>query len=209
MGAGMLVHMDGARIANALARLNAAPAQATWKAGVDVLSFGATKGGALAAEAVLFFDPRGGANMPERRKRAGHLLSKHRFLAAQIEAYLADDCGLGLHATPMPWRIGWQRDLPLRASSRCGRWRRTRCLSRCRARSTNGSGRRARIYYPWTTHSLAGGVALKGDEMLVRLVTSFATNADEVDRLWRRICVLMPCRRPSDAPFRLCLRLGG
>ena len=81
----MSVHVDGARIANALARTNASPAQATWMAGVDALSFGATKGGAMAAEAVIFFDSARGANMPERRKRAGHLLSKHRFLAAHID----------------------------------------------------------------------------------------------------------------------------
>src|SRR5438445_11870600 len=73
---GMLVHMDGARIANALARLNASPAQATWMAGVDVLSFGATKGGALAAEAGLSFDPDRAADMPQQRKRGGHLISK-------------------------------------------------------------------------------------------------------------------------------------
>src|SRR5262249_47146232 len=88
--------VDGARLGNALARLNASPAQATWMAGVDVLSLGATKGGALAAEAVIFFDPHRAAGMPERRKRGGHLISKHRFLAAQIEAYLADDLWLQL-----------------------------------------------------------------------------------------------------------------
>src|SRR5262249_56828061 len=74
----------------------ASPAQATWMAGVDALSFGATKGGALAAEAVVFFDPARAAKMSERRKRGGHLISKHRFLAAQIEAYLADDLWLEL-----------------------------------------------------------------------------------------------------------------
>ena len=74
---------------NAVARLNASPAEVTWKAGVDVLSFGATKGGALAAEAVVFFDPKLAAMMPERRKRSGHLFSKHRFLAAQFDAFLA------------------------------------------------------------------------------------------------------------------------
>ena len=70
---GMKVHMDGARFANALVRMNASPAEVTWKAGVDVLSFGATKGGAMAAEAVVFFDRALAANMAERRKRAGHL----------------------------------------------------------------------------------------------------------------------------------------
>ena len=105
---GLAVHMDGARLANALARMNASPAEATWKAGVDVLSFGATKGGALAAEAILFFDPARGAGMSERRKRGGHLVSKHRFIAAQMEAYLADDLWLKLarRANAMADRLG-------------------------------------------------------------------------------------------------------
>src|SRR4029450_3826407 len=70
-GRGMSVHMDGARIANALARLNASPAQATWMAGVDVLSFGATKGGALAAEAVVLFDAGRRATMSGSLRRGG------------------------------------------------------------------------------------------------------------------------------------------
>src|SRR5205823_10697717 len=87
-GRGMKVHMDGARFANALVRMNASPAAITWQAGVDVLSFGATKAGALAAEAVVFFDKALAAHMGERRKRAGHLLSKHRFLSLQFGAFL-------------------------------------------------------------------------------------------------------------------------
>ena len=80
---------------------------ATWKAGVDALSFGATKGGALAAEAVVFFDPARGADMQSRRKRGGHLVSKHRFIAAQLEAYLADGLWLELarHANDMADRL--------------------------------------------------------------------------------------------------------
>src|SRR5437016_2891403 len=70
----LAVHMDGARFANALVRLNATPAEITWRSGIDVLSFGATKGGALAAEAVIFFDPEVAAFFGERRKRGGHLL---------------------------------------------------------------------------------------------------------------------------------------
>src|ERR1700719_5409788 len=104
---GMLVHVDGARFANALARQKLAPAEASWKLGVDVLSFGATKGGALAAEAVLFFDPARAAGFAERRKRGGHLLSKHRFVAAQFAAFLKDDLWLTLawHANRMADRL--------------------------------------------------------------------------------------------------------
>ena len=107
-GHGLAVHIDGARLGNALVRMNASPAQATWQAGVDALSFGATKGGALAAEAVLFFDPARAGGMSERRKRGGHLVSKHRFVAAQMEAYLADGLWLKLarHANAMADRLG-------------------------------------------------------------------------------------------------------
>lgn len=78
------LHMDGARFANALATLGCTPAEATWKAGVDVLSFGATKNGALAAEAVVFFDPAAARDFELRRKRAAHLFSKMRYLSAQL-----------------------------------------------------------------------------------------------------------------------------
>jgi threonine aldolase len=85
------LHMDGARYGNALAHLGCSPAASSWQAGVDVLSFGATKNGALAAEAVLFFDAALADGFERRRKRAGQLWSKMRFLSAQLDAYLADD----------------------------------------------------------------------------------------------------------------------
>jgi threonine aldolase len=88
---GMALHMDGARFANALAGLRCTPAELTWKSGVDALSFGATKNGALAAEAVIFFDPAAARDFEYRRKKSGHLLSKMRLVSAQLEAYLADD----------------------------------------------------------------------------------------------------------------------
>jgi threonine aldolase len=85
---GLKVHMDGARFANALAFLDCHPGDITWRAGVDVLSFGATKNGALAAEAVVFFNLELVRDFEFRRKRAGHLLSKSRFVAAQLLAYV-------------------------------------------------------------------------------------------------------------------------
>src|SRR5690606_30773414 len=103
----LAVHMDGARFANALAATGLTPAEMTWKAGVDVLSFGATKNGALAAEAVVFFDPGRAADFAFRRKRSGHLFSKMRFLSAQLEAYLADGLWLrnAAHANAMAARL--------------------------------------------------------------------------------------------------------
>ena len=81
------VHMDGARLANALVHLGCTPAEATWKCGVDVLSLGATKNGALCAEAVIFFDRHRARDFERRRKQAGHLWSKLRFVSAQLVAY--------------------------------------------------------------------------------------------------------------------------
>src|SRR5262249_58706395 len=98
---------EGARFATAVARLGVTPAETSWRAGVDVLSFGATKGGALAAEAIVIFDPGRAGAMEERRKRGGHLFSKHRFVAAQFEAFLVDGLWLTLagHANRMADRL--------------------------------------------------------------------------------------------------------
>jgi threonine aldolase len=85
---GLKVHMDGARFANSVVFLDCHPADVTWRAGVDVLSFGATKNGALGAEAVVFFDPAAVGDFELRRKRAGHLLSKSRYVSAQLLAYV-------------------------------------------------------------------------------------------------------------------------
>jgi threonine aldolase len=101
------LHMDGSRFANAVAALGCAPADITWRAGVDALSFGATKNGAMAAEAVVFFDRALAHSFPFLRKRAGQLQSKGRFLSAQLEAYLADDLWLrnARHANAMAARL--------------------------------------------------------------------------------------------------------
>ncbi len=103
---GQKMHMDGARFANALVALDCTPAEMTWKAGIDALSFGGTKNGLLGVEAAVFFDPKLAHEFQSRRKRGGHLFSKHRFLSAQMEAYLEDDL----------WR-----DLARRANAACSR----------------------------------------------------------------------------------------
>jgi threonine aldolase len=88
---GLRVHMDGARFANAVAALGCSPADLTWRSGVDVLSLGATKNGAINAEAVVVFDRALAQDIPYRMKRGGQVLSKARFVSAQLERYLADD----------------------------------------------------------------------------------------------------------------------
>jgi threonine aldolase len=174
----LAVHMDGARFANALVRLNTTPAQMTWQSGIDVLSFGATKGGALAAEAVIVFDPARAAFMAERRKRAGHLLSKHRFIAAQMAAYLADDCWLTLarHANAMADRlaqglksVGLTPVWPVEANLIFVALPRALDL-KLKAAGAN--------YYVRPSENLDFGA----DRVLVRLVTSFATQAAEIER---------------------------
>ena len=91
---GMKMHMDGARFANALVGLGCTPAEMTWKAGIDVLSFGGTKNGGMLLEAVVFFDTSLADDFLYRRKRAGQLISKSRFISAQMNAYLRDDVWL-------------------------------------------------------------------------------------------------------------------
>ena len=95
-GRGMKVHLDGARLANALAALGCSPAALTWQAGVDVLSFGATKNGALSTDAIVSFDRAASDQLLYRVKRAGHVPSKMRFQSAQLLAYVTD--GLWLDA---------------------------------------------------------------------------------------------------------------
>jgi threonine aldolase len=174
----LAVHMDGARFANALVRLNTTPAQLTWQSGVDVLSFGATKGGALAAEAVIVFDPARAAFMGERRKRAGHLLSKHRFIAAQMAAYLADDCWLALarHANAMADRlaqglksVGLAPVWPVEANLVFV------ALPRALDSKLKAAGA---SYYVRPSENLDLGA----DRVLARLVTSFATREVEIER---------------------------
>jgi threonine aldolase len=173
---GLKLHMDGARIANALAHLNCTPAEATWKAGVDVLSFGATKGGALGAEAVVFFDPDDVGDFEYRRKRAGHLASKMRFVSAQLEAYLAEDRWLARakRANACARRLaegiaranGAELAHPVQSNAVLARLP-DKMVARLRAEGAR--------FYDWEPSS--------SGRTLVRLVTSFATPEEDIARL--------------------------
>jgi threonine aldolase len=182
--AGIGVHMDGARFANALVACGRSPAEMTWRAGVDALSFGATKNGALACEAVIFFEPARAANFAYLRKRGGHTLSKGRFLGAQMEAYLRDSVWLRLAERAntsaqrlsaalarLPGvRLAWPTEINevfvVVPSDVVSCWR--------------ASGAK---FYDWSTRSLAAERAPRQGETLVRLVTSFETGSDEIDQL--------------------------
>jgi len=177
---GLFVHMDGARLANALVGLGGTPAEATWKAGIDVLSFGATKGGALAAEAVVFFDAKRADGMPSRRKRGGQLLSKSRYFAAQFDAYLNDGLWLRLarHANAAATQfagglsaIGLNPVWPVEANEIFI------ALPPDVDRRLKAAGA---TYVPWSSEFLPHGTSIAPGHKLVRLVTSFATTADEI-----------------------------
>ena len=174
----LAVHMDGARFANAVVRLNATPAQLTWQSGIDVLSFGATKGGAMAAEAIIVFDPDRAAFMAERRKRGGHLLSKHRFLAVQMATYLTHDRWLALarHANAMADKlaqklreVGLPPIWPVEAN--------LIFIALPRALDVKLKAAGASYYV-----RPGEGLNLGPDRLLVRLVTSFATEDDDIER---------------------------
>jgi len=177
---GMRVHMDGARFTNALVSGTATPAELTWKAGVDVLSFGATKNGALGAEAVVLFDTGLAEALRYRRMRGGHLVSKGRFIAAQLEAYLKDDLWLGLarHANAMARRLAdgiegspvARLAYPVPANEVFAILRRD-ADARLKAAGS--------IYHEWIWDKPAD---MGEDEIMIRLVTAFATEQDEVDR---------------------------
>jgi threonine aldolase len=174
--------MDGARFANALAHLGVTPAEMSWKAGIDLLSFGGTKNGCLGAEALIVFDPEKAEDLPYLRKRAGQLFSKSRLIAAQFDAYLRDGLWLDLarHANSMADRLrsglaqsGQAREAwPTQGNEVFAVLRRADAERLRRAGAT---------FHDWTPPR-GSGVALGPDERLVRFVASFATSEAEVER---------------------------
>jgi threonine aldolase len=179
---GLKVHMDGARFANAVARLGASAAAVSWQAGIDALSFGATKGGALAAEAIVVFDRDAADALHERRKRGGQLVSKHRFVAAQFAAFLADDNWLdwARHANRMA--DGLARGLAARGLSPV--WPvEANLVFVVLPREADARLRAAgATYYAWRSDSLPDAIAIGNGDVLARLVTSFATTESDIDR---------------------------
>jgi threonine aldolase len=181
---GMSVHMDGARFANALISAKASPADMTWRAGIDILTLGATKNGALACEAVVFFEPARAANFAFQRKRGGQTLSKGRFLGAQMEAYLTDGLWLrlaeranasarrlarGFAGTPgvrLAWPTEANEVFVVAPNAMVERWRAA-----------------SAVFHEWSTQSLAPERAPRRGETLLRLVASFETESSEIDRL--------------------------
>lgn len=179
--AGLGVHMDGARFANALVALGCTPAEMSWKAGIDVLSFGATKNGALACEALIFFDHERATNLPFQRKRGGHTLSKGRFLGAQILAYLENGHWLDLAKAANARARRLAEGLAAIAEIRLPWAPQANEVFAILPERIDAALKQAGAQYydwPWPAES---GAALAGSENFVRLVTSFATTEAEVD----------------------------
>ena len=178
------VHLDGARFGNALVSLGATPAEMTWKAGVDVVTFGATKNGALACEAIIFFDKALSESMPFRRKRGGHTVSKGRILGAQMIGYLEDDHWLhnARHANAMAqaltqglYALGFARlPWPTQANEVFV------VMPKAKAKALSDAGIRAA---PWESISLPAQFEIGAEEAFLRFVLSFKTTPSEIDRV--------------------------
>lgn len=173
---GLKVHMDGARFANAVISSGASAAELSWKAGIDLLSFGATKNGALAAELLLVFDDALAEGLAPRQKRAGHLWSKQRYLAAQMLAYLDDELWLRLaaqanaHARRLSEGLAGLPGVTLVAPTEANEVFVHLPLPLQEALRAAGA-----TFYPWHAPGLSPS------ETRVRLVTHYATATEEVD----------------------------
>lgn len=187
---GMRTHMDGARFANAVASLKCSPADITWKAGIDVLSLGATKCGALCAEAVIFFDKTLAQSFIHRRKRSAHLVSKGRLFGAQFVGWLEDSYWLtlaqkanemakklssALESNPLT-QVVW----PVEANELFVIMPRT-LMEYLISQQVS--------FYEWPAASLPQGMPLNADQTLIRLVTSFQSNEKDVQEFCRLINV--------------------
>jgi threonine aldolase len=172
---GLKMHMDGARFANALSYVGCSPAELTWKAGIDVLSLGATKNGAMGAEVVVFFDPAPAKEFEYRRKRGGHLLSKMRLLSSQLDAYFADSLWLdnARHANQMARRLVAGLT-PLSGTSLLYPVEANEIFVVLPARIHDALQAGGAQYHPWPSD--------RPGERAFRLVTAFDTDPADVDR---------------------------
>lgn len=182
---GIPLHMDGARFANALVSLACTPAEMTWKNGVDILSFGGTKNGCWCAEAVVVLNPEIGRDLPFLRKRAGQLISKSRFVAAQFDAYFANDLWLdsARHANRMAAALATAIDISskLRLAWKPDANEVFAIMEKATAQTLQKAGV---FFHDWhVPHGYAGRVG--EDETIARFVTSFATTGEDIEGVAR------------------------
>lgn len=175
------LHMDGARFANALIALEASPAEMSWQVGIDLLSFGGTKNGCWCAEALVCFDRKLAKDIGFLRKRAGHLFSKSRFIAAQFEAYFADGLWLDLarHSNQMAEKLA---DAITGSNMARLAWRNdaNELFVVMEQKLAEDLHKKGAQFYQW--HAVPADLEFqKKGEKLYRLVTSFATRPEEID----------------------------
>lgn len=177
---GLKFHMDGARFANAVAALGCAPADITWRAGVDVLSFGGTKNGCLIAEAVVFFDRGMAKDFIFRRKRAAQLFSKMRFISAQFDAYFENGLWLDMAANANTMAKRLSAGL---VNSGCKVWYETQANEvfvsfpeRVEEKLVAAGAR----FYPWVTPGDPAKAAMR------RLICSWATSEKDIEEFLAR-----------------------
>ncbi|RWL50110.1 low specificity L-threonine aldolase [Mesorhizobium sp. M2E.F.Ca.ET.209.01.1.1] len=177
------LHMDGARFANAIAATGVSPAEMTWKSGVDLISFGATKNGCWMADAVVILNPDVGKELRLLRQRAGQTFSKARFISAQFEAYFNDDLWLRMagHANQMAAHLAETvEDAPAGRLAWLPQANEVfAILNRETAEKLRTAGAK---FYEWGVPSGFDG-HLGDNEAIYRFVASFATTTEEIDRL--------------------------
>ncbi|MTH79371.1 threonine aldolase family protein [Paracoccus aestuariivivens] len=176
--AGLPLHMDGARFANAVAGLGCDAADLTQRVGVDALCFGGTKNGAMGAEAVIFFDPAHAADFDYRRKQAGQVWSKQRYLAAQMLALAEGGLWLDLarHANAAATRLG--QGIEQAGGTLVAPVQANEIFARLPAEAHERAISHGAAYHVWQDQPPA-----KGEPVTVRLVTSWATRDEDVSRL--------------------------
>jgi threonine aldolase len=176
------VHMDGARFANALVALETTPAEMTWRRGVDMLSFGATKNGCWCAEAIIFFNPEAAADVPFLRKRAGQLFSKSRFIAAQLDAYLNDDLWMRLARQSNRMADRLRSELAMAGARLAWPTATNEVFAFLPKTKVESALSRGANFFEWPMPQAARN-DVGEHETLVRLVTSFATTNEHINAL--------------------------
>lgn len=178
---GLRVHMDGARFANAVVSTGATPAELTWKAGVEALSFGFTKNGAMAAEAIVLFADDLKAGLESRRKRGGHTWSKGRFIAAQIAALLEGGLWLTLAARANAQAARLAIGLEARGLKLAFPVEANEVFVHLPAATHEAMRAMGATYYVWSSVSIAPERAGASGDVIARLIPSFATENAAVD----------------------------
>ena len=176
----MFLHMDGARFANALVSQNISPAEATWKLGVDCLSLGATKNGAMAAEVIIFFNNKLAFEAKNKIKQTGHVISKTRFISAQLNAWFKDGLWIKLaksannNAKYLSDQLSLFRDFKLLYPTEGNE-----VFLKIENKTYDQILKLKIIPNLWSK--------VNDDELVIRFVTSFETQKSQIDELIKRL----------------------